>query len=118
VLLTNVIVEDTPFVPQEKQIEVIKLGKGFFSVRIHHGFFEIPDVPLALAKARRHGLSVDVENATFFVGRETLVPGEHPVLGRWRTWLYGRLVSNALSPAKFYHLPPNRIVELGTQVTI
>ena len=118
VLLTNVTVEDSPTVPPERRVEVKKLGKGFFSLRIHHGFFETPDVPLALAEARRFGLSVDVDTATFFVGRETLVPAEHPVLGRWRTWLYTQLASNALSPAKFYHLPPNRVVELGTQVTI
>jgi len=118
VLLTNVVVEETPNVPQERRIELKKLGKGFFSVRIHHGFFETPDIPRALHEARRFGLSVDVDTTTFFVGRETLVPGEHPVLGGWRTWLYTLLVSNALSPAKFYHLPPNRVVELGTQVTI
>jgi KUP system potassium uptake protein len=118
VLLTNVVVEETPTVSPERRVEVKKLGKGFFSLRIHHGFFETPDVPLALAEARRFGLSVDVDTATFFVGRETLVPAEHPVLGRWRTWLYTQLASNALSPAKFYHLPPNRVVELGTQVTI
>jgi len=118
VLLTNVVVEETPNVPQERRIELKKLGKGFFSVRIHHGFFETPDIPRALHEARRFGLSVDVDTTTFFVGRETLLPGEHPVLGGWRTWLYTLLVSNALSPAKFYHLPPNRVVELGTQVTI
>ncbi len=118
ILLTNVAVEETPFVAPEKRIEVQKLGKGFFSVRIHHGFFETPDVPLALQNARPFGISVDTDATTFFVGRETLVPAEHPVLGGWRTWLYTQLASNALSPAKFYHLPPNRVVELGTQVTI
>ncbi|MBS0470206.1 MAG: potassium transporter Kup [Proteobacteria bacterium] len=118
VILCNVTVEDQPLVPAEKRIEVEKLGKGFYSVRIHHGFFETPDVPRALAEARPFGIVVDVDTATFFIGHETLVPGEHPVLGRWRTWLYMQLASNALSPARFYHLPPNRVVELGTQVTI
>jgi KUP system potassium uptake protein len=118
VLLTNVVVEETPFVSPEKRIEVKKLGKGFFSVKIHHGFFETPDIPNALREARPFGLSVDLDTSTFFVGRETLVPGEHPVLGTWRTWIYTQLAQNALSPAKFYHLPPNRVVELGTQVTI
>ena len=118
VLLTNVVVEETPFVSPEKRIEVKKLGKGFFSVKIHHGFFETPDVPRALREARPFGLLVDLDTSTFFVGRETLVPGENPVLGSWRTWLYTQLAQNALSPAKFYHLPPNRVVELGTQVTI
>jgi KUP system potassium uptake protein len=118
VVICNVAVEDQPLVSADKRIEVDKLGKGFFAVRIHHGFFETPDVPRALAEARPFGIAVDVETATFFIGHETLVPGEHPQLGRWRTWLYMQLASNALSPARFYHLPPNRVVELGTQVTI
>ena len=93
-------------------------ARAFSAVRIHHGFFEMPDVPKSLEGARRFGLVIDVETATFFIGHETLVPAEHPVLGRWRTWLYMQLASNALSPARFYHLPPNRVVELGTQITI
>jgi KUP system potassium uptake protein len=118
VILCNVTVEETPIVPAAKRLEVEKLGKGFYGVRIRHGFFETPDVPRALAEARPFGVVVDVDTATFFIGHETLVPDEHPVLGRWRTWLYMQLASNALSPAKFYHLPPGRVVELGTQVTI
>jgi KUP system potassium uptake protein len=118
VIIANVTVEETPLVRPEKRVEVEKLGKGFFIVRIHHGFFETPDVPRSLEEARRFGLSIDVDTATFFIGHETLVPSEHAVLGRWRTWLYMQLASNALSPARFYHLPPNRVVELGTQVTI
>ena len=118
VLLVHVIVEDTPFVPPHKRIEVEKLGKGFFSLKIHHGFFETPDVPRSLEEARPFGLALDLDTTTFFIGHETLVPSEHPVLGAWRTWLYMRLASSALSPARFYHLPPGRVVELGTQVSI
>lgn len=118
VLITQVMVDDTPFVAPGKRLSVEKLGKGFFVVMIHHGFFEVPDVPKALSEARAWGLAVDAETTTFFVGRETLVIGENPTLGRWRTWLYIQLASNALSPARFYRLPPNRVVELGTQVSI
>ena len=118
VILVNVVVEDTPMVHPDERIEVTKLGKGFFVMKVHHGFLEMPDVPLALQSARPFGIVIDVDTATFFVGRETLVPAEHPVLGSWRTWLYMQLAANALSPARFYHLPPNRVVELGTQITI
>jgi KUP system potassium uptake protein len=118
VLLLHVVVEDTPFVKPDKRVEVVKLGKGFYNVKVHHGFFETPDVPQALKHARSFGLAVDVEHTTFFVGHETLVPSQHPVLGRWRTWLYIRLAANALSPARFYCLPPNRVIELGAQITI
>ncbi len=118
VVLCHVQVDNVPTVPDARRLEVKKLGKGFFDVVIHHGFFESADVPKALSLARPFGLVVDVDTTTFFVGRETLVPAEHPALERWRTWLYIRLASTALSPARFYHLPPNRVVELGTQVSI
>ena len=118
VVIANVVVEDTPLVPPTQRIEVEKLGKGFYAVKIHHGFFETPDVPQALEDARRFGLALDVDTATFFIGRETLVPAEKSELGSWRNRLYRTMASAALSPARFYHLPTNRVVELGTQINI
>ncbi len=118
VVIANVVVEDMPVVPASQRIEVEKLGKGFYSVRVHHGFFETPDIPKAMEDARRFGLALDLSTATFFIGRETLVPAEHSPLGRFRNWLYRTIASNALSPALFYNLPPNRVVELGTQIAI
>ena len=118
VVICNVVVEDTPFVAPDQRIEVEKLGKGFYTVRIHHGFYETPDVPQALEDARRFGLALDVDTATFFIGRETLVPAEKSELSAWRNRLYRAIAGTALSPARFYNLPTNRVVELGTQVSI
>jgi KUP system potassium uptake protein len=118
IVLVTVVVENTPFVPDSRRVEVEKPGKGFFEVRIHFGFFENLDVPKALEKARPFGLVIDVDTSTFFVGRETLVAGTHPGIANWRIGLYTWLASNALAPARFYGLPPNRVVEFGTQITI
>jgi KUP system potassium uptake protein len=52
------------------------------------------------------------------VGREMLVPASRPVLSPWRIALYTWLASNAYSPARFFRLPANRVVELGTQISI
>ena len=101
VVLATVTVADTPFVPPRAGCRVEKLGKGFFSLRFVYGFFEMPDIPEALAAARAHGLALDMDSVTFFLGRETLVPGDHPSLPRWRVALYMWLASNALSPARF-----------------
>ena len=117
-VLATVTVADTPFVPIGRRVTVEKLGKGFFAVRLVYGFFESPDIPEAFALARGHGLALEMDSTTFFLGRETLVAGEHPSLARWRVALYMWLASNAQDPARFYHLPPGRVVELGTQVTI
>ena len=118
VVLATVAVADTPFVPLTRRVSVEKLGKGFFAVRFNYGFFETPDIPEALAWARAHGLALDIDSSTFFLGRETLVPDEHPAISRWRVGLYMWLASNAQSPARFYHLPPGRVIELGTQISI
>ncbi|HWY64758.1 MAG TPA: potassium transporter Kup [Rhizomicrobium sp.] len=118
VVIVNVAVDDTPLVAPEQRLEVEKLGKGFYTVKVHHGFYETPDVPQALREARRFGLALDPDTATYFIGRETLVPAERSELGSWRNKLYRAMASNALSPARFYHLPPNRVVELGTQIAI
>jgi KUP system potassium uptake protein len=118
VVLCQVSVADTPFVSKARRVTVDKLGKGFFTARVSYGFFETPDIPAALALARAQGLALEPDATTYFLGRETLVPGEKPSMKRWRVALYMWLASNALSPTRFYHLTPGRVVELGTQVSI
>jgi KUP system potassium uptake protein len=118
VILVSVMAEDVPVVPAAKRVEVEKLGKGFFAVKLHYGFFEYPDVPQGLEQARPYGLVIDSDATTFFVGREMLVPASRPVLSPWRIALYTWLASNAYSPARYFRLPANRVVELGTQISI
>jgi KUP system potassium uptake protein len=118
VVLMHVAFENRPFLRPQNRVHVKKLGKGFYEVNLKFGFFETPDVPRALEYARTHGLALDIETSTYFLGRETLVPSSRPTLPRWRIALYMWLASNALSPAKFFCLPPNRVVELGAQVAI
>jgi KUP system potassium uptake protein len=118
VILVSVTADDVPVVSTAKRIEVEKLGKGFFAVKLHYGFFEYPDVPKSLEQARSYGLAIDPDATTFFVGREMLVPAPRPVLAPWRIALYTWLASNAYSPARFFRLPANRVVELGTQISI
>ncbi len=84
VVLMTVFFEEKPFVSERNRVEVIKLGKGFFEVKLRFGFFETPDVTKALELTRSRGLALDADNSTFFLGRETLVPSSAPTLRRWR----------------------------------
>lgn len=118
VILLRVDVADFPFIPDDKRLDVEKLGKGFFAVQVHYGFFQTPDVPRALEKARAYGLAVDLETTTFFVRRETLMPARRSAMSKWRTKLFIRLYASALDAAQFYRLPPGRVVELGSQSEI
>jgi len=118
IIIVHAAVEEVPIVPESRRLEVRKLGKGFFAIEVHHGFFETPNIPRLLEGARAFGLAVDITTTTFFIGRETLVPSEHSALGRWASRIYLQLAASALSPARFYRLPPNRVVEFGTQIAI
>ena len=118
VIFLRVDVQDVPFVPHDKRLTVNKLGKGFYTVEVHYGFFQSPDVPQALEGARALGLSIDVDSTTFFIRRETLVPARVSAMAKWRTKLFIKLYASALEAAQFYRLPPGRVVELGSQTEI
>jgi KUP system potassium uptake protein len=118
IVFLRVDVQDVPFVPAERRLTVKKLGKGFFSIEIHFGFFQTPDVPDALEGARSHGLVIDIDTTTFFVRRETLVPARVSALPKWQTRLFIKLYASAQQAAQFYRLPAGRVVELGSQTEI
>jgi len=80
-------------------------------------FFEIPDIPEAFAQARAHGLALDMDSVTFFLGGKPWYRRASQPARAGGGALYVA-ASNALEPARYYNLPPGRVIELGTQVTI
>jgi KUP system potassium uptake protein len=118
VVIMKVDVEDIPRVPDAQRIQVDKLGKGFFTVIVHYGFMERPDVPRALELCRQYGLSFDLMQTTFFLGRETLIPASRSELRRWQAAIFIAMQATALSATRFFRIPANRVVEMGTQVEI
>lgn len=118
VIFLRVDVQDVPFVPRDKRLTIKKLGKGFYAVEVHYGFFQAPDVPAALDGARAFGLALDLDATTFFIRRETLVPARASAMPLWQTKLFIKLYAQALEAAQFYRLPPGRVVELGSQTEI
>ena len=63
----------TPYVPPDQQVQVQSLGLGLFNVRVQYGFMQDPDVPSALLAARELGVELDLEDLTYFLGRETII---------------------------------------------
>lgn len=121
VIFMTVVVEDVPRVAESERIEVERAGKGFFLVVARFGFMEAPNVPRALKQCRSHGLVFDMMQTSFFVGRETLVlrrarAKRLPFWRRWQERLFIALWGASLSATAFFQIPPNRVVELGTQI--
>ncbi len=64
------------------------------------------------------GLTYDSQSTTFFLGRRTVVPSARSGMPKWADYLFIFLKKNATNPTEFFHIPPGRVVELGTQVTV
>jgi KUP system potassium uptake protein len=107
-----------PHVPLDERATVRSLGQGFYDVVIRYGFMEDPNIPEALADARKQGLELDQDDVTFFLGRETLIVSEAEGMATWREKLFVLIARNAVRATSFFRLPPERVVELGVQVEI
>jgi KUP system potassium uptake protein len=118
VVLMKVNTEDIPRVLDAQRVEIEKLGKGFHSVVAHYGFMERPDVPALLEHCRSKGLAFDLMDTTFFLGRETLIPGSRSELSWWQAQIFIWMQGSALSATRFFRIPPNRVVEMGAQIEI
>ncbi|ANQ85435.1 putative potassium uptake protein [Azoarcus olearius] len=118
VVLLRVDTADVPHVPEGERVEVEEIDYGFYRVRVHYGFKDDPDIPAALGLCAQRGLPFDMMETSFFLGRETLVSRVGSGMPQWREKLFILLFRNAGSAADYFCIPPNRVVELGTQVEL
>jgi len=118
VVLLSILSEKRPHVPDKEKLTLSELGQGFYRVIARYGFMERPRIRHIFRLCQAKGLSFDMMTTTFFLGRETLLPTGRTRMARWRKRLYILLARNAPSAAAFFEIPPNRVVELGTQLEL
>jgi KUP system potassium uptake protein len=118
VVLMCVETEEIPRVPASERLELVGLVTGLYRLVLRYGFMQIPNIPVALRLCESLGLLVDLDSTTFYLGRETLLPRKDIGLPLWQDHLFDFLSRNAARPTAFYHLPPERVVEIGIQVEI
>lgn len=118
VVLLTVVSEDRPRVPEQERFEVDAYGDGFFRVLLHFGFMDEPDVPAALKLCHLDDLDFSPMRTTYFLSRETVIASRLEGMSRWRGNLFAFLLKNANGNLRFFNLPLNRVIELGTQVEI
>lgn len=96
-----------------------KLPNGFWRIKVFYGFKDEIDLPHALEWCAEQSLQLDMMDTSFFLGRETVITKEgRGAMPRWQEKLFVGLFRNAGSAANFFKLPPNRVVELGSQIVL
>ncbi|MBF0425869.1 MAG: potassium transporter Kup [Magnetococcales bacterium] len=108
----------TPYVPAAERLAVTPLADRFYRVVIRFGFMEQPDIPLAMRSLKLGDMPFALEDATFFLGKATFIPGPKPAMAPWRLRLFLSLINAAESPALFFKLPPQQVMDIGTRMTL
>jgi KUP system potassium uptake protein len=117
VLFVTVENEYVPEVSSQRRAEVSELAHGIHRVILRYGFMESPNIPRELEDLTGQ-LNVRPSQASYFLGREVLVPGMAPKLSWWRRKLFLLMARNAVPATEFFRIPSDRVVELGVRITI
>ena len=118
VLLVRVVTENIPRVAGADRIKARELGSGFWQIEAHFGFAQTPNVARELQRAEIPELELDPSQISFFVGRANVKPSPRPGMAPWRERLYSALARVATRSPDFFRIPPDRVIELGTEVEI
>jgi KUP system potassium uptake protein len=118
VVLLTVKIEDIPHTELEDRIKVEDLTNGFYRVMVYYGFKDDPDIPAEIETLKDQGIELDTMSTSFFIGKESLIATRDSDMAYWREKLFVGMFRNADSITNHFNLPPNRVIELGAQVTL
>ena len=118
VIFLTIHTQDFPRVPPKERVRLSELGCEFARMDAYYGFAEDPDVPELLETIGQDGFEFDMMETSFFVSRETLIASVAPGMALWRERLFVSMSKLAVKATDFFHIPTNRVVELGTQVEL
>jgi KUP system potassium uptake protein len=109
---------DTPRVKPEERVQIEQIGESFSLMTLHFGYMETPNVPKALAIARKLGWQFDIMSTSFFLSRRSLKPAAKSGMPRWQDRLFIQLARSANDATDYFQIPTGRVVEIGTQVAV
>ncbi|WP_315833118.1 potassium transporter Kup [Bradyrhizobium prioriisuperbiae] len=108
----------TPRIDISERVRLEEVSATFTRVALRFGFMESPNVPKALAIARKLGWQFDIMSTSFFLSRRALKPAAQSGMPRWQDHLFIALSRSANDATDYFQIPTGRVVEVGTQVSI
>jgi KUP system potassium uptake protein len=119
VFALRIVTESVPRIKKSERLETIEVAHNFWRATAHYGFMERPNIPALLRQARDRGCSLDVDDVTYYVAREKIIPrSDGKGLARWEVALFAAMERNAVHVSDFFELPRDSVVEIGRQVAI
>ncbi len=118
IVLITVRTEEVPYVPLDHRAELSLISDNFYRVIIHYGFQESPNIRKILRFCEAKGLEIKIDEATFFLGRETILATRRAGMALWRERLFVWMARNSLSATSFFKIPSDKVIEVGIQVDL
>lgn len=118
IIVLTVETRDVPRVLENERAVIERLSDRFERISLRFGFMETPNINRALGHCRKQGLQFEGMKTSFFLGRRKLVAKAEIGMPIWQDHLYIFMSRLAADPSDFYHLPRDRVVELGSQVAV
>jgi len=119
VMVINVLIEPVPWISQEERLRFVQEAPDFWRTTAHFGFMERPDIPAVLSETKKKGCTIILDDVTYYVGHETIVPREDGEgIPKWRVSLFSVMDRNAARVTDFFKLPVNDVVEIGREIAI
>ena len=109
---------DIPHTNLEERVTVEALPFEFYRVTVKYGFKDEPDLPRDLVLCSKYGLGFDAMDTSYFIGKESLIASRKTGMAYWRKKIFIGLFRTAETITNQFKLPPNRVVELGSQLMI
>jgi KUP system potassium uptake protein len=116
-VILTVLTEQTPRVDPDDRVVFEGISPTFSRMTVRYGFMETPNLPKALAIVRKLGFTFDIMSTSFFLSRRSIVSGRGG-MPRWQDKLFIFLARNSDDASRYFQIPTNRVVEIGTQVTV
>jgi KUP system potassium uptake protein len=91
---------------------------GAWIVEAYFGYMEQPDVPQALRACADHGLEIDPRQASYFLGRRSIRLSPRSAMPFWQQRIFIMLANQSSRAIEFFRIPPDRVVELGVQMSV
>jgi KUP system potassium uptake protein len=117
-VILTIVTGDTPRAREEERVTITPVSQHFSRVSLKFGYMETPNVPKALAIARKQGWQFDIMSTSFFLSRRALKPSAQSGMPIWQDRLFIGLAKSASDATDFFQIPTGRVVEVGTQVTV
>lgn len=117
-IFLSVVIKETPTIPIENRIRISPIGDHCYTLVIHYGYMEKPNIPRELDGLVFGSEKFDKAKVTYFMGKETLFATERPGMALWREKLFAFQSINALSATTYFQMPKDRVMEIGIHVDL